>query len=176
MQGMVSDLNMLRRLEDIRLEQTGTKDDSFNISAADPLYAEAFRQYGVDVENLEAGEAGERIRARPIYLELAAALDDWAHVRHTSPRGGGKASWKDLLAAARVADPDRSAQTGFGMPWNARRGTERFLEDLAASADIALLPAPTLVLLGNSLWLAGDSIRRPPCCAGPAAPSRRLLG
>ena len=64
---------MLQELEKIRLDEIGVKDDHFDTSPADARYARAFREYGIDVENLEASEAGEWIRARPISRELAAA-------------------------------------------------------------------------------------------------------
>ena len=175
LQRMVTDMNMLRGLEDIRLEQTATKDDSFDMSAADPLYAAAFREYGVDVENLEAGEAGERIRARPIYLELAAALDDWAHVRRGSVQGearrAGRICWLPPAWPIRIV-----GATSFGMPWSARgepkdpggpRGLRRHRR--AAGADPGFA------------WKYSLACRRCPygghrAAPGPAALSRRLLG
>jgi tetratricopeptide (TPR) repeat protein/serine/threonine protein kinase len=154
-QAMAKDMEMVSHLEDVRLQQTGVKDDHFDTAATDSLYSAAFRAYGLDVDPLRVGETGQRIRARPIRLELAAALDDWAFIRlrHTT-RTGAAANWKVLLAIARAADPD---------PWRNRfrdalegaSGDRKVLENLAVSADIAALPAPTLSLLGRSLWLAG---------------------
>ena len=148
-QAMVADLKMLRSLEDVRLEQTGVKDDHFDTSPAESRYAAAFRDYGVDVDNLAAAEAGVRLGARPIHIELAAALDDWAHVRlRNIAWTGGKANWKHLLAVARAADPDAS-RNQFRDALERSSGDRKVLEDLAASADIAALPASTLVLLGH---------------------------
>jgi tetratricopeptide (TPR) repeat protein len=150
-----ADLNMVDRLEKILLEESSVKDDHFDYFRADSLYAEAFRGYGLDVENLEAAEVGERIRACPIYHELAAALDDWAHIRRPKMVGSGKeTNWKHFLAAARVADPD---------PWRNRfrdylkqpQVDKKVLQDLAAEAEKAFLPARTLHLLGWYLTSAG---------------------
>jgi tetratricopeptide (TPR) repeat protein/serine/threonine protein kinase len=99
------DLEMAVLLEDIRLEQTSVKDDHFDSAGADPLYAEAFRDYGIDVEALDPAEAAERIQARSIAAELITALDNWAWIRKRA-RKGDPASWERLLAVARAADPD----------------------------------------------------------------------
>ena len=77
----------------------------FDIAGRDPAYEQAFREYGIDVTRLDPSEGGARIRARSIRVELAAALDDWALVCRRT-RKKEDSTWKDLLAAARVADPD----------------------------------------------------------------------
>ena len=155
MQAMVSDMQMVSCLDYIRLEQTGVKDDHFDTAAADSLYADAFRAYGIDVENLEAAEAGMRVCAQPIYLELAAALDDWAFLcKLNGIRTGATTSCKHLLGIARAADPD-AWRNRFREALESASSDRKTLEDLAASADIASLPAPTLSLLGRSLWQAG---------------------
>jgi tetratricopeptide (TPR) repeat protein len=150
-----ADLNMVDRLEKIPLEESSVKDDHFDYFRADSLYAEAFRDYGLDVDNLEAAEVDERIRARPIYLELAAVLDGWAHIRRRKMVGAGKeTNWKHLLAAARVADPD---------PWRNRfrdylkepQVDKKVLQYLAAEAEKASLPTRSLHLLGWYLASAG---------------------
>jgi tetratricopeptide (TPR) repeat protein len=65
----------------------------------------AFADYGIPVEELDPREAGERIQARSIAVELAAVLDDWATSRRRT-RPKDDTSWRQLLAAARAADPD----------------------------------------------------------------------
>src|SRR5213079_3109572 len=68
------DLEMVLRLEEIRLppaEGSRTHEPS---GPDDASYARAFRDYGIDVEALGPVEAAERIRARSIPVELAVAL------------------------------------------------------------------------------------------------------
>ena len=100
-----ADLEMVAKVEEIRLLSTAVKDEHFDDAVRDPEYAQAFRRYGVDVAALGPAEAGERIRATSVAVALAAALDDWALVCKET-RNKGDATWKDLLAAARAADPD----------------------------------------------------------------------
>src|SRR5262249_15463545 len=108
-------------------------------------YAAAFRDYGIDVESLDAAEAAERIGARAIRVELAAALDDWARIRR--PQQGRK-SGRDLLAVARAADPDPSRAA---LRDALLRGDGQALVERAASKEIGSLPPATLVLLAECL-------------------------
>src|SRR5262249_30562347 len=160
--GLVTNLQMVRRLEEIRLEKADLKEGLFDDVRADRLYAEAFRDFGIDVDALEAAEAAERIRARPIRVELATALDHWSHVRlrknahwvhlrlRDNARTGDQADWQHLLAVARLADPD---------PWRNRLrdvmgrspAGQDALTELAAAADVAALPLPTVYLLVDYL-------------------------
>jgi tetratricopeptide (TPR) repeat protein len=150
-QERLKDLNMVARLEDIRLEQTAVNDGHFDQARAGPAYQQAFEEYGVAVLALSPGEAAERIKARDIRVELAAALDDWALVlRRERPKGD--TTWKDLLAVARAADPD---------DWRARlrdafaREDWHALRQLAASAQASELPPSTLDLVAVLLERAG---------------------
>src|SRR5262249_6997160 len=119
----------------------------------DAGYAQAYRDYGIDCDSLEAEVAGERLRARAIAVELSTKLDDWAGVRRHLEKEGGKEKargkgWKHLLAVARLADPD---------PWRVRlRDALEFdqpeiLKALANSKDMATMPLRTLLRLGKSL-------------------------
>jgi tetratricopeptide (TPR) repeat protein len=148
---------MAKGLEDIlRLQETkGGVRDQFDYMQFDPAYAEAFRNYGIDVDSLPVGEAAERIRVRAIRLELATALDHWALLRfRKNVQMGDKANWQHLFAVARAADPD---------PWRTRfrdvlehsPRDKQALQDLAASAEIASLPPRTLHLLAGYLGAAG---------------------
>jgi tetratricopeptide (TPR) repeat protein len=149
---LVVDLEMVRRLEEVRLEQAAVRDDAFDRALGDALYAKAFRDYGLEVEALDVAEAAARVRGCSICLELAAALDDWAQTRQWARKGA--AGWKHLVAVARAADPN---------PWRNRLRDvferspldKKRLVELAASAEIPSLPVPTLLLLGNLLRDAG---------------------
>jgi eukaryotic-like serine/threonine-protein kinase len=157
------DRRMLDRLDEIRLEKAAElKDGRFNVARADPKYAEAFRWYGIDVEQLTPEEAAGRIRARPVGQRLAAALDDWAPARRKAQTVGAE-GWRRLLEVARRADPDE---------WRNRvrdvleRPDRQVLLALAAQAERSLatlaegtaLP-PTLQPLGEALIVAGETSR-----------------
>jgi tetratricopeptide (TPR) repeat protein/tRNA A-37 threonylcarbamoyl transferase component Bud32 len=145
------DRRMLARLENIRLEQPEVRNDSyfFYSEGTDLAFAQAFRDYGIDVERLEPGEAAARIRARPIKEQLAAALDDWASVKR---RGKGR---KRLFAIAQAADTDewrnklRTLLVRDVLPLKA-------LEEMARSRKAVNLPPPTLYLLARILGDAGN--------------------
>jgi tetratricopeptide (TPR) repeat protein len=153
-----NDLEMVLRLEEIRIQKTITwPDDSFIDNAGrDAAYAKAFRNYGIDVDVLESEEAAARIRARSIRLELVTALDDWGINRYYAARE--RKENRDglaLLAVARAADSD---------PWRNRLRDvlnapkqERLavLSALARSAKVDSLPATTLRILGASLYHGG---------------------
>jgi hypothetical protein len=55
---LLADQAMIERLEEIRLQQSAVKDSHFDIAGADAAYAQAFRDYGMDVEAL--GPAASR--------------------------------------------------------------------------------------------------------------------
>jgi tetratricopeptide (TPR) repeat protein len=156
------DRDMVVSLEEIRLRQTDIKDDTFDMARADQEYAQAFRDYGIDVEGLEQAESAHRIGTRAIKVELAAALDDWALVRLALvPKlelgnEGNAARWQRLVEIARLADSD---------PWRDRVRTalvqsdKEALQKLAAQKEVATLSPPTLVLLGKALVLADNHSR-----------------
>jgi tetratricopeptide (TPR) repeat protein len=131
---LLVDLKMLATLEDARLIQP--------MNEADPAYAQAFREYGIDVEALGVQQAAAEIRQRPIGIQLAAALDGWAMARQFA----GGTNWKMFLHVAREADPDawrcalREARAS---------GRKEELEKLLASGAIPKLPAESLAVLGE---------------------------
>ncbi len=80
-----TNLEMVARLQEIRMEMSSCVDDAFDYEGADLRYALAFQEYGIDVANLDADDAGLRIRSQPIALELATALDMWVDVCKSTP-------------------------------------------------------------------------------------------
>jgi serine/threonine protein kinase/Flp pilus assembly protein TadD len=142
-QELLRDLEMVRRLEEARLQRAaGVKGGAFDWEASDAAYARAFGWYGLEVESLEPKEAAERIRSCPIRLQLAAALDDWA----AAQRALGLEGWRRVVAVSRAADPDR---------WRDRlrdalEGNDtKALQEVAASVPDENLPPATAVLLGR---------------------------
>ncbi|MCI0742296.1 MAG: tetratricopeptide repeat protein [Gemmataceae bacterium] len=145
------DRSMLVRLDDVRdlQAEVDVKSSRFDEGRADPAYADAFREYGIDVDALDPETAAARIRARPIAVELATALDHWAFVRSKHPKKGATpADWQRLIAAAKAADPDL---------WRNRlrnalvNNDALALRELAAQAEALAQPKPILVLLGSFL-------------------------
>jgi tetratricopeptide (TPR) repeat protein len=144
----LADLELLDRLENIRLEKaTAAKDGHFDWQGADLLYEQTFRDAGLDVEALPAQEAGQRIAASTVAAELAAVLDRWALVR-LGRQGHKDSRWKDLLRIARVADPD-AGRTRVRDAFE-RRDRQALLA-LASSEEVFDLAPATLHVLGYAL-------------------------
>ena len=136
-----ADLEMVRVVEEVRLRETEVHHEKFDTAGKDLAYLNAFRDLGIDVVTLDPAEAAQRVRARCIPVELAAALDDWA----ATCRGTGdlrRAS--HLCAVARRADPD---------PWRVRwrdaleRGDSTTLEGLADSEEARSLGPVSVYLM-----------------------------
>src|SRR5262249_39008514 len=103
----LAELQFVTELEEIRTQRTLTiKDVEDRSAASDQRYVQTFRAFGIDVDALSFQEAARRIRQSSVAVEVAAALDDWARmVRRIKPLNEPR--WKNLLALARAADPDR---------------------------------------------------------------------
>src|SRR5207248_3561203 len=100
---LCKDLEMVLRLEEIRLLSSELKEDEWDYEGADRAYTQAFADYGIDVVGLPVEDASARIRARAgVAVALAAALDDWAIYRRQKDKAGGLA----LKALAQATDPD----------------------------------------------------------------------
>jgi hypothetical protein len=66
-QVMIADLEMGRRLQEARLRATAVKDGHFDWEVTAAAYADAFREYGLDVDGLDPDAAAEQIRSRSIH-------------------------------------------------------------------------------------------------------------
>jgi serine/threonine protein kinase/tetratricopeptide (TPR) repeat protein len=146
-QRRLDDLAMLGRLDVIRLNQANLKEGQFDYAGTDEAYANAFREFGIDVEALGPERAAAWIAERDIAEELATALDHWALVR-SRLRGPKDPRWRELLATARIADPD---------PWRNRLRQAIIQDDvpqlmaLAGSSQAAHLRPQSVLLLGYAL-------------------------
>ena len=128
---------MVLRVEEIRLETSAVKDEKFDWSLGDRLYAQAFRDYGIDVEALPPEEVAQRMPDGAVRSELAAALDDWARLRRCDCNTDkkdikDKGDWKRLVAAARATDLD---------PWR-NRLREAWLKNDRKTAQELLASVP----------------------------------
>jgi tetratricopeptide (TPR) repeat protein len=145
------DKALLEKLVDIRSSEADLQ------NGADAAYARAFREAGIDIENLAPAQAGAKIKAGPpsVALALAAALDAWALIREGNLAGAAGAA--RLREAARVADPDPeriALRNALDQADKAARLTA--LQKMEKSAKIEELGPISLHLLGIGLAHAGD--------------------
>jgi serine/threonine protein kinase/Flp pilus assembly protein TadD len=145
------DLALVEDLHEIRLEQYAMLATAYDILGADVRYAQAFRDYDIDIAKLSQREAVERISASAIRLELAVALDNWAWVRWIA---GKKANldWKELLTIARLADPDPLRQQLRQAFEN--KDVETFVK-VAATEKTYTLPTTSATVLSKMLFWSG---------------------
>jgi serine/threonine protein kinase/Flp pilus assembly protein TadD len=154
-QARLADLELLDRLENIRLDATSVKDGNFDWQRVDALYRKTFLDMGLDIMGLPSEDAGERIGATTVAVELAAVLDDWVG-SYRKKVGKNDPSWKHLLRVARAADPD---------PWRTqvREAMERedwkALRELAVSDEVFRLPPATLTVVGANLLADAEKDR-----------------
>jgi tetratricopeptide (TPR) repeat protein len=145
-----SERRLLDELEGIRANRS----EHWDPKQTDAEYAAAFRRFGIDLDQLDPNEAGNRIGKLSAPMELASYLDDWAIRRRSAQEKKDEMPWRRLLAAAQVADPDPwrvtlRDQTGHGDREAVRR--------LAANqSSLEEQPASSLVLLGSLLKNQGD--------------------
>jgi serine/threonine-protein kinase len=140
-----------------QLDQAGRavvfRDGRTVLEGADPLYAAAFREYGLDPDALPPEEAARRVATSAIRDRLVDALDAWA----VSAPGPERQRW--LLAVARGADPhpwrDR-VRAALAPPGGPKRFDDDALRKLAAEPEAADLPPATRVALAGALVRAGD--------------------
>jgi serine/threonine-protein kinase len=134
------------------LVEVRTNQQDVGPEGTDAAYATAFRDAGLDLEALDPAEFARRLRRRreAVAIELSAFLDDWSAVRRGAKRP--VAAWRKPLEAARRADPEpyRDRLRGILLAEDRKPQVEA-LRALATAREAAELPAPTAVLLGNTL-------------------------
>jgi serine/threonine-protein kinase len=147
------DRKLLSDLESIR----GNISEHGDRKRTDAEYAAAFSGFGIDLDRLSPAEAGKRLAQRSAPMELASHLDEWALRRRSTRDKKDETSWRRLLAAAKVADPD---------PWRGAlrdqigRADREALQRLAADPRILeTQPARSLVLLASALSQQQDRDR-----------------
>jgi tetratricopeptide (TPR) repeat protein len=92
------------RLDELELQRSGLGISTTN-EELDRAYAEAFRDYGIDVEATDVVEVLSTLRERGLGAELAFALDPWARVRRAL-FGSDAPEPEALTALAADLDPD----------------------------------------------------------------------
>jgi serine/threonine-protein kinase len=136
-----ADRQMVHRLREAIVGTTLKKeraDDGRLVRA----YEEAFRLYGIPVQQISVAEAAERLRARSIRGELAAALDYWADLK----REAGERKHLQELAVA-VDDDRRRNEIRRALA----RKDVKALKRLSSPDHAAALPAVTVALLARAL-------------------------
>jgi tetratricopeptide (TPR) repeat protein len=137
------DHTLLAAVVDIR----SSKEDLGHVGA-DAAYRRAFRNADLDLDTLTPADVGSRLNARPVSVAVAAAaaLDDWALIRHSAHPD--VAQWQRPLDAARAADPDPfrdKVRAAF------RQADTAAMKALAADPQVAELPPASAVLLAAAL-------------------------
>src|SRR5262249_37630673 len=98
---MRDDLNLVGRLEQIRLNAATLVDGHFDTASADRDYAALLlRERGLAAEGEDAGLVAARIQGSAIRAQLVAGLNDWA----VATANRDRKVW--LLEVARRADPN----------------------------------------------------------------------
>jgi serine/threonine protein kinase/tetratricopeptide (TPR) repeat protein len=134
------DLEMAARLEEVRAHEPIHQSGRFDWTRLSPNFAQAFRDYGIDVETLATAETAERIGGRTISEELVEALDDWTTLRWKTDKNAARR----LLAVARAADQDPARNR---LREAFERGDRAYLKELAGSDQIDRFPPSTVILL-----------------------------
>jgi serine/threonine protein kinase/Flp pilus assembly protein TadD len=97
-----TDLELVARLETIRLDHAVERDEEFDHQDTDAAYQKAFANYGLDLANLVQSEAVRRIQASAIRNRLLAALDHWSMAKSAGQLPGSE----QLIALASEVDGD----------------------------------------------------------------------
>jgi len=143
------DLELVSRLDEIRLQKATWVNGQFDYKAADRAYAEEFAKSSFAREEEAGATVAARIQDSSIAPQLVAALDDWAHATKDQSRR----AW--LLEVARLADPD-DWRDQFRQP-NVLQN-KIALEQLAKTVDLAKQSPQLLTALGLALeWNKGDA-------------------
>ena len=145
-QQVVTDLELVARLEEICLLTSELKEQGFDYAGANHRYAATLREYGVDLDALPAHEAARRLRLQAGVLPaLIVALDEWAQCRRNVEDESGAMVLSEL-AQSLDADPwcrrVREAQ--------ATNNTQT-LEELVDSAEVARQAPRTVESLARAL-------------------------
>ena len=101
------DLRFIERLEGIRLERVEESTWAYEqLQRIDAAYATAFREFGIDLDQLDPNESKLLLSHRSDPLKLALFIDEWALIRHRVRGKNDAESWRRLIASARLVDQD----------------------------------------------------------------------
>jgi serine/threonine-protein kinase len=144
-------LDLVARLDTIKLKKATLVDARFDFAGADREYEEAFREAGMVAVGGDAAAAAEWVAGTGVREAVLAALDDWALCAQQEAR----LAW--VLSVSRQTDPD---------PWRdavrdpALWGDAVALARRAAQDGVAQQPPQLLAVIGARLQsLGGDGER-----------------
>jgi Tfp pilus assembly protein PilF len=151
------DRKLVTALDEARLAQAASaaSESRFAMERAVPVFREAFRAYGLPPGEGEPGAAAERIRQRPAAVREAiiAALDEWDGLAGDPKLRIAEPHREWLQAVLAAAEPEdawgRQVRAARAEKDDAKRRAA--LEKLAASADVARVPARALTRLAGRL-------------------------
>ncbi len=142
------DETLRQRLVDLRIRQIEALNDDKREAELDAAFAQAFHDYGVELEGDDLLPALKRIRDRDIAEEVALALDDWGRVRR-KVFGSKSPEAENLLYLAMDLDPNperlrlRQAIFDNDLPT---------LLELSSPANLAKLAPGSIWVLSTTLW------------------------
>jgi serine/threonine-protein kinase len=149
------DETLRKRLVELRLAQIDALNDPQRERGLDASFAQAFLDYGVDLEGDDLVPALKRIRERAIAEDVALALDDWGRVRR---RVLGEKSDKaeNLFYLAMDLDPEPGRMRLRKAIFDGDLPT---LLDLAQPQNLARLAPGSVWVLCATLWDRFDAHR-----------------
>jgi serine/threonine-protein kinase len=141
------DLELVVRLDDIRLKRAILVEGQLAPATANREYTIAFREAGFQEVGGDAAIAASWVADSAVHGALVAALDDWATC---APKTSG--AW--LLEVARRADPDpQRNRLRDQAAWANGPALRRLTENLS----VAEVSPQLLVVLGNRLMGLGEN-------------------
>jgi eukaryotic-like serine/threonine-protein kinase len=144
------DLDLVTRLDAIRLEASGVVGGVDGLASTDESYAEAFRRVGLGTVDDAPEVAAEWIKNSNIRSALVAAFDHWS----VCARDSRRRLW--ILKVVQTADP---GPTG----WRTRARDPEVLKDQVALKELVrtapIKDAPVALLLALDLHYSGVEYR-----------------
>src|SRR4029079_1575684 len=101
---LAKDKKLVERLDAIRVQSVDQKE----LEKTNEEYALAFRDFGIDVDQLDPEAAAQFFRRRESPQEFASRVDDWALIRKEKEAFSAERSetWKHLVSIAKAVDED----------------------------------------------------------------------
>ncbi len=139
------DQKLLARLDELGAQQVQATTTNA-LSALEPGFGQAFREWGLELES-DLELSAERLRASGLQEEVALALDDWARLRRAL-HGPKTPLAEGLTSLAADLDPDpRRLELRDAL----LAGDRVSLSALAESTQVQALPPSTLWMLSMAL-------------------------
>jgi tetratricopeptide (TPR) repeat protein len=166
---MRADLDLAAAIDQIRLDKAEfyKGQGAFDLASTDRRYADAFRKYDIDVNEMDLTRAIRRLRESPIRETLLEALDDWIGVKPDATRAGLRAvadgadenawrlTFRDAFAAKDMkrlkemaAKPEALSQTPGVLVWLATA-----LNDAGLSTEAADLLQRAQHVYPGDFWI-----------------------